>query len=117
MKVRFFNINWDTDGQEVDLPKEVILEDGDRDISIEGADELSDKYGWCVEGFDFEILKPELPSPKAVASQQFVYDLFELALETSAYYARETSAYYARIETKYVLEDFRQRVSRHFEEK
>lgn len=110
MKVRFFNINWDTDGQEVDLPKEVILEvDGDRDISIEGADELSDKYGWCVEGFDFEILKPELPSPKAVASQQFVYDLFELALETSAYYAR--------IETKYVLEDFRQRVSRHFEEK
>lgn len=55
-KVKFSNIQWDTDGQEVDLPTEVTLEvDDDLDIAYEGADVLSDKYGWCVFGFDYEI--------------------------------------------------------------
>lgn len=52
--IRFFNIDWDTDGEEVNLPKEVILEvENDVDVSLEGADLLSDKYGWCVNGFTF----------------------------------------------------------------
>jgi hypothetical protein len=48
-----FNIDWDTDGEEIDLPKEVTIPEsvakehnaGD-DTAV--ADYLSDEYGWCV---------------------------------------------------------------------
>lgn len=60
-RVRFFNINWDTEDEGVNsnisalLPSEVTLDvDDDLDIAYEGADVLSDKFGWCVFGFDFE---------------------------------------------------------------
>jgi hypothetical protein len=57
MKVRFYDINWDTDGASHDLPKEVTMHvDDDIDVSLEGADALSDKYGWCINSFNFEIL-------------------------------------------------------------
>ena len=58
MKVRFFNIDWDTDGEEVDLPLEAYVPNVDDDIDLEndGADVLSDKYGWCVNSFSYEIL-------------------------------------------------------------
>lgn len=60
-KVRFYHIVWDTssavDGECVDLPTDVILEvNSDTDLSLEGANVLSDKYGWCVWSFDFSIL-------------------------------------------------------------
>lgn len=52
--IKFYNIDWDTDGEEVSLPTEVILEvENDVDVSLEGADLLSDKYGWCINGFTF----------------------------------------------------------------
>jgi hypothetical protein len=55
MKIRFFNIVWDTDGQDVDLPTEATLEvDEDTQLETEGADCLSDEFGWCVLSFDFE---------------------------------------------------------------
>jgi hypothetical protein len=55
-QVRFFDIEWDTDGEDVELPAEVELEvDKDLDLNTEGADVLSDRYGWCVHGFNFEI--------------------------------------------------------------
>lgn len=55
MKIKFSNIVWDTDGEEVDLPSEVTLEvDEDSDVALDGADMLSDKYGWCVVSFSFE---------------------------------------------------------------
>lgn len=58
MNIRFYDIQWDTDGEEVDLPSEVTLEvDADLDVAQEGADVLSDKYGWCVFGFQFEEVK------------------------------------------------------------
>ena len=47
------NIEWDTDGEVVDLPNEVEVPDecdGDYD-SIAGY--LSDEYGFCVEGYSF----------------------------------------------------------------
>lgn len=57
MKVRFFNIVWDTDGEAVELPVEVEMQcDPDLDVAEDGADVLSDTYGWCVESFEFEIL-------------------------------------------------------------
>lgn len=54
-KIRFFNIEWDTDGRKVSkLPREVELEvDSEFDPELEGADLLSDKFGYCVFGFDF----------------------------------------------------------------
>jgi hypothetical protein len=55
MQVRFSNINWDTDGTEVDLPDEVTLDvDDDLDVDEAGADVLSDHYGWCVLNFNWE---------------------------------------------------------------
>jgi len=54
-KYRAFDINWETDGEEVELPTtaEFELED-DQDPSLEGADALSEKYGWLINDFDFE---------------------------------------------------------------
>jgi len=49
-------INWDTDGDKKifnKLPQKVILSADDEE-SI--ADELSDMYGWCIHGLDYEII-------------------------------------------------------------
>ena len=55
MKIRFHNIKWDTDGEDVDLPTETTLEvDDDIDVSLQGADALSDKFNWCVLSFEWE---------------------------------------------------------------
>ena len=55
--VNFYNIDWDTDGEEIDLPTDVILTvDEDVDVSLEGADLLSDEYGFCVNSFTFQEL-------------------------------------------------------------
>lgn len=74
MKVQFSEIKWDTDGEKVDLPSEVILDvENGLDVENEGADVLSDKYGWCVESFDFEVLytpKPGLDVTKLQSGDQ-----------------------------------------------
>ena len=59
MIVKMSNIDWDTDGRKVkNLPKEVTVEvDDGCDVEYEGADILSDKFGFCVNGFSFEIVK------------------------------------------------------------
>ena len=59
MKVRFYDINWDTDGDPIDILPQVVecdtnLED-EEDVSLNGADVLSDRYGFCVNSFSFEI--------------------------------------------------------------
>lgn len=65
MKVRFFDIDWDLDDLTTREKKEVlsflptlpiINVDDDVDINEEGADILSDHYGYCVYNFDYEIL-------------------------------------------------------------
>ena len=43
------NIDWETDGEEDDLPKEVEVANDMSDDEI--ADYLSDTYGWLVNGF------------------------------------------------------------------
>lgn len=48
--MKVYNIVWETDGYEVDLPKEIDLPnnfDGDRI-----ADYLSDEYGFLVNSFN-----------------------------------------------------------------
>jgi len=58
MKIRFLEIKWDTDGESVQLPDEVVLTVGDDvDVDLEGADVLSDEYGWCVFSFNWELVE------------------------------------------------------------
>ena len=45
------NIHWDTDGEEINLPTEVFIEEDINEEEI--ADYLSDKYGFCI--FSFSI--------------------------------------------------------------
>ena len=55
MLMRFSNIEWDVDCREdlKTLPSEVVLEvEDDFDADEDGADLLSDNFGYCVKGFD-----------------------------------------------------------------
>jgi hypothetical protein len=65
MKVKVTNIVYDTDIDDdssqfvlnSDLPSEMIVDvDGIIDVESEIADAISDKTGWCVQGFNYEIL-------------------------------------------------------------
>lgn len=66
MKVKVTDIVYDTrdicdghkwDQNELELPSEMIVEvDGIIDIESEVADAISDKTGWCVEGYNYEII-------------------------------------------------------------
>ena len=48
-----YDIDWETDGQDVDLPDEVELpEDIDTDAIGEVEDYLSDEYGYLVNSFE-----------------------------------------------------------------
>lgn len=53
--VHFSNIKWDTDGETIDLPDNYTTEvPMELDVAEQGADLLSDKFGFCVFSFDFE---------------------------------------------------------------
>ena len=58
MKIKVNNIVYDTgDESDLDLPTEMIVNvDGVIDIESEIADAISDSTGWCVEGYNYEIL-------------------------------------------------------------
>jgi len=65
MKVKVTGIVYDTDIDDdssqfvlnSDLPSEMIVEvDGIIDVESEIADAISDRTGWCVQGFNYEIL-------------------------------------------------------------
>ena len=47
--MKITNITWETDGEVVDLPTEVEVDDDLDEDEI--ADYLSDEYGWLVESF------------------------------------------------------------------
>lgn len=55
-RYKLFDISWDTDGLDIEyLPSEVNVDvEDDCDIAYEGADILSDQYGWCVNCFNWE---------------------------------------------------------------
>ena len=62
MKIKVTNIVYDTTDDEIavedlDLPSEMIVEvDGIIDIESEIADAISDTTGWCVSGYNYEVL-------------------------------------------------------------
>ena len=62
IKVKVWDIDWDTDGENVpELPSETILEIEDIDgLGVDDqdvADELSDRYGFCVNSFYSEFVE------------------------------------------------------------
>jgi hypothetical protein len=65
MKVKVTNIVYDIDIDDdssqfvlnSDLPSEMIVDvDGIIDVESEIADAISDRTGWCVQGYNYEIL-------------------------------------------------------------
>ena len=55
--IQFTNIAWDTDGDDVELPTSVTASvDDDFDPDEQGADLLSDNYGFCVFSFNWHWL-------------------------------------------------------------
>lgn len=63
MIIGFSNIVWDTDGEDtegLDLPETTTLKsdsfEDETDVENQGADLLSDTYGFCVISFTFEII-------------------------------------------------------------
>lgn len=62
IKYHFTNIKWDTDGRsskKLKLPRHFIFETTDLefDPENEGADILSDKFGYCVFSFEFKKIE------------------------------------------------------------
>ena len=57
MKIKIYDIDWDTDGEVVDdLPTEIIVEASAVGSLDDIADYLSDEYGFCVFSFITEIV-------------------------------------------------------------
>ena len=65
-KIKIWNIVWDTNGKDIgNLPEEVIIDDLPQEeledltgwLNGDLADELSDRYGFCVESFNAETIE------------------------------------------------------------
>ena len=55
--IKAFNIQWDTDGEGIDLPTEAFFSvDDNFDINEGLADLLSDEYNFCVEYAEYEVV-------------------------------------------------------------
>jgi hypothetical protein len=50
MKVIVKGIDWETDGEDVDLPSSVTMEVADDVAEDDIIDQMSDEYGWLVNG-------------------------------------------------------------------
>lgn len=65
IKVLIYDIEWDTDGEKVKLPKQVehVFEDydniNDEDLLDEISDWLSDEYGYCHKGFCVKLVEED----------------------------------------------------------
>lgn len=58
-KVLVYNIKWDTDGEEVDLPQEMRISVhaiGDDELEEFIADEISNITGFCHDGFLYKFI-------------------------------------------------------------
>ena len=58
MKFKVSNIRYDTDGEMVPLPQEMILELADHEFVEEELGEvISDLTGFCHYGFEYEVVE------------------------------------------------------------
>lgn len=57
-----YNIQYDTDGQDVELPDTMSIEaENVQDAQLNGADIISEKTGWCVTSFEIYNIPRILP--------------------------------------------------------
>jgi len=64
-KIHYYDIKWETDGEKVNLPnEEFVIMDKDYDPETDGADLLSDKYGYLVQGFFCKEVRDEIGEAK-----------------------------------------------------
>lgn len=76
--VRFYDIEWELDDADRSggMPSEIVLEVPlDLDVAEEGADLLSDRFGYCVKTFHFDDGLPETSSEDMLLSEQELADL------------------------------------------
>ena len=78
MKIRCYNIRYDTDGLKVNLPKELFFESDEPDFDPheEAADLISDKTGWCVFSFDWEEVKDAVPANAGYTAIELLVAVF-----------------------------------------
>ena len=58
MTIKAFNIDYETDGEKISLPSELIFEvDDDFDAENDLADLISDETGWLVLGCSYKVVK------------------------------------------------------------
>lgn len=59
MKVRAFDIDWDSDGEDTShLPKEWYLEvDEGTNLDEDLADILSNEFDWTIKGCNYEVVE------------------------------------------------------------
>ena len=56
VEVEAYDIDWDTDGEKVKLPKSVkLMMNPSEDISETISDRLSDQTGWCANTFRWRL--------------------------------------------------------------
>ena len=65
MNVRFYDIQWDTHDEEkgetldlasLNLPTDCVMDvEDDVEVKEDGAELLSQEYGWLVKGFKFQV--------------------------------------------------------------
>lgn len=57
IRVRVFDIRWDTDGENIPLPEELFFEvDDGEEAEAELSDMISDQVGFCHFGFQYEVV-------------------------------------------------------------
>lgn len=57
LTVRIYGIAYDTDGEDIALPEELVVEVKDHeDVEDELSDIISERTGFCHKGFFYEVL-------------------------------------------------------------
>ena len=65
-KLLISDIRWDTDGEDVNLPEEILVSEPTKEMleDVDGygdaiCDYLSDEYGFCVDSFNAKVIEPK----------------------------------------------------------
>lgn len=61
MKAKVTGIEWDTDGEDVELPSDVTIEVENGLSDDEIVDRVTDLYGWCISCV-FKVERAEAPA-------------------------------------------------------
>lgn len=61
MKAKVIGIEWDTDGEDVELPSDVTIEVENGLSDDEIVDRVTDLYGWCISCV-FKVERAEAPA-------------------------------------------------------